>query len=238
MLTRPLTSGFYLRHLGIPLLLGVTALFALAWFDADRAIANALFFSASDGQWIGRDSFWINEVLHTTGRNLMRLIGVLAIGAWAASFRLPSLGPHRRELGYFALCMALVPLTVGALKTLTNVDCPWDIVGFGGTRPYLYWYLSRPEWLPHAACFPGAHSSSAFALFALYFLWRVSHPQRARMALVGAFVVGALFSLAQQSRGAHFLSHDLASALIAWLICLGLYLWVFEHEKTPEAAHG
>ncbi|NBR17120.1 MAG: hypothetical protein EBT81_04320, partial [Gammaproteobacteria bacterium] len=62
----------------------MTALFALAWFDADRAIANALFFSASDGQWIGRDSFWINEVLHTTGRNLMRLIGVLAIGAWAA----------------------------------------------------------------------------------------------------------------------------------------------------------
>ncbi len=38
MLTRLLTSGFYLRHLGTPLLLGVTALFALAWFDADREL--------------------------------------------------------------------------------------------------------------------------------------------------------------------------------------------------------
>ena len=36
------------------------------------------------------------------------------------------------------------------------------------------------------------------------------------------FGVGALFSLAQQARGAHFLSHDIVSALIAWLICLAL----------------
>ena len=35
-------------------------------------------------------------------------------------------------------------------------------------------------------------------------------------------LVGALFSLAQQARGAHFLSHDIVSALIAWLICLAL----------------
>jgi len=131
--------------------------------------------------------------------------------------------------------MALVPRIVGGLKTITNADCPWDIAGFGGTRLYLEWYLSRPAALPHAACFPGAHSSSAFALFALYFLWREPQPQRARVALVGVLVLGALFSFAQQSRGAHFLSHDLASALIAWLICLGLYLQFFDYGKQPDA---
>lgn len=235
MRTSSTPPGFYRLHLGIPLLLGTTLLFVLTWFDADRAIASALFFSTSDGQWVGHDSFWMNEVLHTAGRDLMRLIGVLAIGAWAASFRLPRLGAHRRSLGYFALCMALVPLIVGGLKTITNVDCPWEIDGFGGARPYLAWYLSRPAGLPHAACFPGAHSSSAFALFALYFLWREPQPQRARVALVGVLVLGALFSIAQQSCGAHFLSHDLESALIAWLICLGLYLQFFDHGKQPDA---
>ncbi|MFM8480147.1 MAG: phosphatase PAP2 family protein, partial [Gammaproteobacteria bacterium] len=135
------------------------------------------------------------------------------------------------------LCMALVPLVVGGLKTLTNVDCPWDVAGFGGTRPYVEWYLPRPDGLPHAACFPGAHSSSAFALFALYFLWRDPYPQRAQVALVGVLVLGGLFSLAQQSRGAHFLSHDLASALIAWLMCFGFYLKFFEGENKRHAPH-
>lgn len=237
VLTRHHATSLYLSHFWAPLLLGALALIVLAWFDADRGIASTLFFSASDGQWIGRDSLWMNEVLHTAGRDLMRLIGVLAIGAWAASFRVPSLRVHRRALGYFALCMALVPLVVGGLKTLTNVDCPWDVAGFGGTRPYAEWSLPRPDGLPHAACFPGAHSSSAFALFALYFLWRDPYPQRAQVALVGVLVLGGLFSLAQQSRGAHFLSHDLASALIAWLMCFGFYLKYFEGGNKRHAPH-
>lgn len=208
--------------------MGVAVLVLLALFDVDRGVASSLFYDPTAGGWLGRDSFWMNEVLHTSGRNLMRLAGLLAMLAWAASHRLPSLQPHRRVLGYFALCMALVPLTVGALKVVTNVDCPWDVAGFGGTRPYIEWFLPRPDNLPHAACFPGAHSSSAFALFALYFIALATDRRRARLALGAVLALGALFSLAQQSRGAHFLSHDLASALISWVMCLGLYLQLFK----------
>lgn len=242
---RPKSPHFLRNHLWLPLAAGVSALVLLALFDLDRVIALNLFYDPTAGGWIGRDSLWMNEVLHTSGRNLMRLIGVLAIVGWAASFRLPSLQPHRRTLGYFALCMALVPLTVGGLKAVTNVDCPWDIAGFGGTRPYLEWFVPRPDSLPHAACFPGAHSSSAFALFALYFLALATGHDRRRLALLAVLVLGALFSLAQQSRGAHFLSHDLASALIAWFMCLGLHLQVFkdlyersdaESERSSSAA--
>jgi membrane-associated PAP2 superfamily phosphatase len=46
------------------------------------------------------------------------------------------------------------------------------------------------------------------------------------VALIGVLAIGSLFSIAQQSRGAHFISHDLTSALIAWLICLALYMKV------------
>jgi hypothetical protein len=51
----------------------------------------------------------------TPAADLMRLAGVLAIVCWAMSFRSVRLRPHRRRLGYLALCMALVPLTVGGL---------------------------------------------------------------------------------------------------------------------------
>jgi membrane-associated PAP2 superfamily phosphatase len=53
--------------------------------------------------------------------------------------------------------------------------------------------------------------------------------------LSGVALLGAVFSVAQQSRGAHFLSHDLVSAMIAWLICLALYWRLFAAHRTPDA---
>jgi membrane-associated PAP2 superfamily phosphatase len=50
------------------------------------------------------------------------------------------------------------------------------------------------------------------------------------LALGAVLVLGTAFSVAQQSRGAHFVSHDLVSALIAWLICLGLHWKLLRHE--------
>jgi membrane-associated PAP2 superfamily phosphatase len=38
---------------------------------------------------------------------------------------------------------------------------------------------------------------------------------------------GVVFGLAQQSRGAHFVSHDVASAALVWLTCLTLYVYGF-----------
>jgi hypothetical protein len=42
-------------------------------------------------------------------------------------------------------------------------------------------------------------------------------PRRARLALAGGAGVGLLFAFGQEARGAHFISHDLASAFIVWI---------------------
>lgn len=217
-----------------PLVVGAIVLFFLGVLDGDRRLASALFFDASLGRWLGSGSFWMEDLLHTGGRDVMRLIAVVTLGLWLASSRVARLAAHRRALGYLAACFALVPLLVGGLKAVTHVDCPWDLVGFGGDRPYVEWYADRPDGLPYAACFPGAHSSSAFALFALFFLWRGSRPEWARSALGLTLAVGMLFSVAQQSRGAHFLSHDVASAMIAWALCAGIHLWMFKRHVRHD----
>ena len=41
--------------------------------------------------------------------------------------------------------------------------------------------------------------------------------------LAAAIAVGITFSIGQEARGAHFLSHDLTSAAIVWFVQLGLY---------------
>jgi membrane-associated PAP2 superfamily phosphatase len=123
-----------------------------------------------------------------------------------------------------ALSMLVAVIVVGALKATTNIDCPWDLAGFGGHNPVLPLLAPRPAYLPHARCFPGAHSASGFALACLYFAWRDGSPRRARWGLAAGILIGTLFAIGQEARGAHFLSHDLASAAVVWFVQLGLYV--------------
>ena len=208
----------------VPLLLLAAAL--LEALDLDRAIAHALFYGSS---WLGAgtNAWWATGLIHGGGRMLVRGAAAAALAWWMLSFRFPPLARWRREALFVFAGLVLVTATVGLLKVLTHVDCPWDLAGFGGNRPYLALFDVRPGYLPAARCFPGAHSSSGFALMGVWFALRDRQPRAARFALWAAVCVGALFSFGQQARGAHFLSHDLVSAALAWAILRALHARMF-----------
>jgi membrane-associated PAP2 superfamily phosphatase len=188
----------------------------------DLRIADAFFFNWPANEWIGAHSWWAVDLIHTGGGWLVRLIGLAALATLVAGFWLKRWRGLRRGAAYLTLGLILVPTIVGSLKQVTNVDCPWDLDRYGGDRPYVSLFADWPDDLPLARCYPGSHSSSGFALMAVFFLLRASRPRLARWSLAGALLVGVIFSLGQQARGAHFLSHDLASAAIAWFLLLGL----------------
>jgi membrane-associated PAP2 superfamily phosphatase len=192
--------------------------------QVDRSIARAVFFSPQTG-WLGAGAgeWWARGIIHQAGRWLPRGVAALAALGWLASFRVAVLRPWRRELLYVFCGMALVIGLVGLTKELTNVDCPWDLVEFGGRNPYVTLFGARPHGLRHAACFPGSHSSSGFALLAVFFALRGRAPRAARVAFIVSVAVGIVFALGQEARGAHFFSHDFTSAAIAWLLLVGLY---------------
>ena len=228
---------FWRNHAWWPLAVLIPVFAIIVGLALDRPIANALYYSVAHG-WIGKGAgdFLAHRLMHDSGRWVIRAIAAGALVGWIVSYWLASLAPWRREIGFVFVAMALAIGIVGLMKNYTNVDCPWDLVGYGGNRPYVEIFADRPDYLPRAQCFPGAHSSSGFALFAFYFALRDRRPQRARIALFAALGTGLLFSIAQESRGAHFISHDLASAGIVWLIQLGLYALMLKGRGTTEAA--
>ena len=119
--------------------------------------------------------------------------------------------------------MILPALVVGLLKQLTQMDCPRDIVGFGGSKPFLRLFEHRPDGLAPAACFPGSHSSTGFSLMAFYFMFLDARPRLAHALLAGSVALGAAFSVGQQARGSHFQSDDLTSAALDWFQLLVLW---------------
>jgi len=214
-------------HVLLPALafIAIAALFAFT--DLDPHIAHAWAFDETLGRFPARDAWWANALLHSSGRLMVWCFGLAAFATWIGSLRFSRLQEWRRPALYAFLAIGLGTLTVAVLKQLTNVDCPWDLAPFGGTRPYVHLFGDRPGDLPRAACFPGAHASSGFALMAYYFALREWRRDLAGAALAFALCVGAIFSFGQEARGAHFLSHDLWSAFIVWFVQLALYQFAF-----------
>lgn len=221
---------FWLNHAIRPLLLFIPIAAVLATTRLDEGIARAWAFDATAGHFIGAGKWWTTELTHGIGGNIMRSLGVLLLVFWVSTFFASALRRWRRPAGFLILSVALGTGTVSLLKQTTNVDCPRSLAEFGGREPYVNLFSPRPDSLPRARCFPGGHSSSGFALFALYFLCLARSRRLARISLALALCVGGTFAFAQEARGAHFLSHDIWSAAIVWFACLGIFSFGYRGE--------
>lgn len=214
--------AFWWRALLLPVLLLASLAILSINLGWDHAIAHALFYDRASGGFVGTGAgdWWARDLLHHGGRNLVRAIGLAALCVWAGSFALPSWQKLRRPAGYVALCLATSAALVAALKFGTRIDCPRDLLEFGGANPVLGFLDPRPDGLAVAACFPGAHAASGVSLLSLYYAMASVRGRYDSRWLLPAALAGALFAFAQEARGAHFLSHDLTGAAVSVIVAV------------------
>lgn len=199
------------------LLLASLPLLLLAWAAArqlDLHWARWLF-QWEGGTWALKRSVLLEGVLHRGGRLLSQVAwaGLLVATLWR--WRSPT-AAWTRPAARLLLAVFASIACVAALKALTHMDCPWDLAGLGGQRPFIDLFETRPATLGPAACFPAAHAAGGFAWVALYFFFLRVAPRWRHAGLGIGLLAGTVFGLAQQLRGAHFLSHDVASLAVCW----------------------
>jgi membrane-associated PAP2 superfamily phosphatase len=161
-----------------------------------------------------KGNWWLTHVLHDRARQLAWAVGLLlCLGvAWPV-------GPLRRLPFARRLQLALSGLLatgmVALVKSGSHTSCPWDLAAFGGVARYQSHWLG---WLQAdggaGRCFPAGHASAGFAFVAGWFALRRDLPRLAALWLVLAVAAGLVLGLAQQLRGAHFMSHTLWTAWI------------------------
>ena len=220
---RGATIPFRITHFALPFaaFVALTLLFASTSIDVN--LAHAWAYDDALQVWVGRRHWWAEVLLHRDGRDAILLVVLALLGTLATGFFSARARAARRTAAYVLVTIALSWGLIGVLKHVTNVACPWDLQDFGGQRPHVALFETRPLGFVPAACFPGAHSASGFSLFAFYFAFRGHRPRLARVALWVALFVGAIFAFGQEARGAHFLSHDVCSPFIVWFVALATY---------------
>ncbi len=189
----------------------------LAWWCARQVDLHwaSWLFHWEGGAWALKRSVVLETLLHRGGRQLSQLAWAGLLVATLSRWRSPA-ATWTRPAARLLLAVFASIACVAALKSLTHMDCPWDLAGLGGQRPYVGLFEARPASLGPAACFPAAHAAGGYAWVALYFFFLHVAP-RWRLAGLGiGLLAGLVFGLAQQLRGAHFLSHDVASLAVCW----------------------
>lgn len=210
-------------HIALPL--GMLAL-GTFWFvilDMDRVLATWLY-AWEGGRWAMKEGWWTEHVIHRGGRDLSVVASLMVIVATVMAFTTRRLHDIRWPLFKLFASVALSTGLVSMLKHHTGMDCPWDLAQYGGSKPYFGLFDVRPASIRASGCFPAGHASGGYAWVALYFFALAVKPQWKGRALCGALLVGLVFGISQQFRGAHFASHDLWTAAICWFVALGIYL--------------
>lgn len=219
--------------LGIPLIImAVLTLFepsALDLWLADMMYQPGIGF-------IGAKSFFLEDILHDRAKQAVIAITLIIFATWLASFVFSEkIKIERKRLLYIVMAMVIASSVITPLKKLTEVQCPWSLDRYGGVETYSAVMDKRATPVEKAGeCWPGGHASSGFILFALFFALRDIRPRAARVALIVALGLGCIFSAGRMLQGAHFLSHNVWTALIDWLICAALYRLMLYHPAAQE----
>jgi membrane-associated PAP2 superfamily phosphatase len=170
----------------------------------------------------------ILRLLFYTGPKVLLIsMGILCFGGWALSYKAQKYKNRRQQYVVMSLSLALVPLAIAGLKSLSNVSTPNKIARYGGNRPYVKVLETYPEGtrpIKRSQGWPAGHASGGFALMALYFLF--SNPLHRWLGLGIGLTAGWNMGLYQTLNGQHFLSHTFVTMILAWMIIVSLSHWL------------
>ncbi len=233
--SRALPAGrFYLLHLGAALVLAAAALLVVERFRIDWWVSS-LFFDPELGRFPLRDDWFLEKLMHVGARNAVVVVGLLVLAAWMVSFRLKRVSKWRPLLLFLFVAMVSSSTTISLIKSASGKHCPYDLEQYGGTVPFVGLLERLPQGVKPGKCWPGGHASAGFCLFAFYFAaLKLGRRRMAAVMLVGSLLLGLVIGMGRVAQGAHFLSHNLWTALIIWLITLALNELLLRRAAVPK----
>ncbi len=216
------------------------ALLLMAWDASGLDLWLASLTGTAQGFPLQSHWFW-KGVMHERVRQIHWLPELaLVAGVFLPVGALRQL-PTARRLQLAAGTLVAI-LLISSLKLHSRTSCPWDMQQFGGMARYVSHWAATLDG-GNGNCFPAGHASAAFGYLGGFFVFRHVAPPLARRWLIICLLAGFALGLAQQLRGAHFLSHTLWTAWLCWvsalLVDLCVTRWVSQKPSpAPALAHG
>ncbi|MCI5160929.1 MAG: phosphatase PAP2 family protein [Candidatus Electrothrix sp. AX5] len=188
------------------------------------------FYDAQNQVWPYRGHWLFDTIIHSGGQRLDWSFAVL----WLLLFIFVNLKkqfrPYRKILLFFVVATAAGPILVGIGKSFTHIASPWDLHRFNGIQPYIRMLDPVPVDAARGHAFPAGHASGGYCFLSVYFVLLRYRSSYRGYGLFFGIIIGLIFGVGQQIRGAHFPSHDLVTIIICWYASLVCYFLFYPQE--------
>ena len=163
-----------------------------------------------------RDDWLVSTVLHDGMRYLAWAAAAwLLVGVAFPTGILSRITRGARVQWLVSLLVAVAAINL--LKQGSHTSCPWDLVEFGGVGTHVsHWAWGTADGGP-GRCFPAGHASAGFGFLGGFFVLYPASRRLAFACLGLALGAGLVLGVAQQLRGAHFMSHTLWTGWACWV---------------------
>lgn len=196
----------------------------------DDLVQRFFYLGSKDAWLVDRYNRWLRDIFYYGAKYSIIAFGsaliLTTLFAWQSNQQRYDI----KALLFVITCMAIIPSVAALLKSLTAMPCPYQLSTYGGAyapRDIFHFWGYDASLLKAPRCFPASHPSGGFSLLAM-----VAVSPRKPVPLVMVLLYGVLMSGYQMARGAHFLSHCIAT------LCLSVILITLIHflfSRLPSA---
>ena len=240
-LTVPWGMNLGKKTLFISLLALIVVFFFFEFSNTDLAIQQYLYRPLEKTWFLKDPNLTYYNFFYRIIKIPIYIIGIGALTSSIISWKKNIWLDYRKGLLIVTLTLMILPVSIAVIgKNTTNVQCPYDLIEFGGVIPYIKHFESYPlntkssdgKWTK-GKCWPAGHSSGGFSLFSLYCLF---HKKSNKIfAFIVAMGMGQGMGIYQVLRGAHFLSHHIITMFLALILVslLNIFIKDFSNESSP-----
>ena len=220
------TPRFWTLHLALPSAFALFMVFIYPHTHLDAWLIAPFYDTQLPGFPLKRNWF-VETVMHLGFKYVVIMISLIFLSLFLLGFvknKPVWIKQYQRAFIWTFIGMVISTTAISFIKHMSNHSCPWDLTMYGGHQPYLQLFQALPSGAKPGHCFPGGHASAGFSLMAIYFGFRNIRPLIARTALYAGLIAGLVMGWGQMMRGAHFMSHNLWTGWVVWMLLLLIYL--------------
>ena len=213
------------RYIIINIILLVLLVSFFQLVDLDIIIQN-YFYNPQKGWLIDRSDFVLKMIFYIVPKKIIIcfIIIIVLLAFYVNLFLQKSSVIQKRTLLFLSASILSSLVLVALLKQITNMHCPDSIAMFGAQKPYVKLLEKFPVDFAlekQGKCFPAAHASVGFCLFAFLF---VTKKKKSKLKLfVATSIIGWCFGFYQIAKGSHYISDTIVTMLLSFLVSLICY---------------
>ncbi|HPG31736.1 MAG TPA: phosphatase PAP2 family protein [bacterium] len=185
------------------------------------------FYNDLTNQWLITKNNKIMKIIFYDGIKIfIILFGISNLIFFILSFYKKKIQKFQNKFLYVVLCLIIIPSLIACIKNFSNVYCPYELIKYGGDKPYVKTFQKMPEYLKlinpkRGKSYPAGHASGGFALVCLYYVFRKEKDKILGLSI--GLSLGGIMGLYQVARGAHFISHNFMTMFIALTVASAIY---------------